>query len=111
LVRSNFIGLMKAMGATNWSIRKIFLNQMGWLIVRGMIIGNSIGLGLCIIQKKWGVIQLDPEVYYLDLVPVSLNVTYVLILNACTLIVCLSALLIPSIVITRMNPVKSIKFN
>jgi lipoprotein-releasing system permease protein len=111
LMKSNFIGLMKAMGATNWSIRKIFLNQAGWLIVRGMIIGNAIGLGLCIIQKKWGLIKLDPEVYYLDQVPVSLNLAYVLILNACTLVVCLGALLIPSVAVARMNPVKSIKFN
>jgi lipoprotein-releasing system permease protein len=76
-----------------------------------MIIGNAIGLGLCIIQKKWGLIKLDPEVYYLDQVPVSLNLAYVLILNACTLIVCLGALLIPSVAVARMNPVKSIKFN
>lgn len=110
-VKSNFIGLMKTMGATDWSIRKIFLYQAGRLILRGMIIGNSIGLSLCLIQKKSGLIRLDPEIYYLDQVPVSINLEHVVLLNAITLIVCLGALLIPSIVITKMNPVRSIKFN
>jgi lipoprotein-releasing system permease protein len=111
LVRSNFIGLMKALGAQDWSIRKIFLYQAGWLILRGMVIGNIVGLGLCFIQKQTGLIKLDPEVYYLDSVPVSLNLIPVLLLNVGTLLVCLSALIIPSIVIMRVSPVKAIRFN
>jgi lipoprotein-releasing system permease protein len=111
LVRSNFIGLMKAMGATNWSIRKIFLYQAGWLILRGMVIGNVVGLGWCLLQSKLGFMKLDPTVYYLDKVPVSIDLTYILLLNLGTLVVCLSALIIPSMVISRVDPVKSIKFN
>lgn len=111
LIRTNFIGMMKTMGATNWSIRKIFLIQAGFLIGRGMLWGNIIGLGICFIQKYFGVFTLNPEVYYLSEVPIEINFMYWLILNVATLVVCLSALIIPSIVITRINPVKAIKFN
>ncbi len=111
LVKSNFIGLMKAMGATNWKIRKVFLYQAGFLILRGMIIGNIVGLALCFGQNYFGVFRLNPEIYYIEKVPIELNFFSILILNIGTLIVCLSALIIPSIVISRVNPVKAIKFN
>lgn len=111
LVRTNFIGMMKAMGATNWSIRKIFLIQAGFLILRGMFWGNVIGLGLCGIQYFFGVIKLNPEVYYLHQVPVEVSFLSWALLNAGTLIVCLTALIIPSIVITRISPIKAIRFN
>ncbi|PHR22010.1 MAG: hypothetical protein COA38_18570 [Fluviicola sp.] len=111
LIRSNFIGMMKAMGATNWSIRKIFLIQAGFLIGRGMLWGNLIGLGICLSQKYFGLIPLDSEVYYLSQVPIEINIWHWALLNIGTLFVCLSALIIPSMVITRINPVKAIKFN
>ncbi len=111
LIRSNFIGMMKAMGATNWSIRKIFLIQAGFLIGRGMFWGNLIGLAICLAQKYLGLIPLDPEVYYLSQVPIEINVWHWILLNIGTLVVCLSALIIPSMVIARINPVKAIKFN
>lgn len=111
LIRSNFIGMMKAMGATNWSIRKIFLIQAGFLISRGMLWGNIIGLSVCFIQKYTGVFTLNPEVYYLTQVPIELNFIHWVILNAATLGICIASLIIPSIVITRIKPVKSIKFN
>lgn len=111
LIRSNFIGMMKAMGATNWSIRKIFLIQAGFLIGRGMLWGNLIGLAICLAQKYLGLIPLDPQVYYLSQVPIEINVWHWILLNVGTLVVCLSALIIPSMVIARINPVKAIKFN
>ena len=111
LIRSNFIGMMKAMGATNWSIRKIFLIQAGFLIGRGMLWGNIIGLAICLGQQYFGFIPLDPEVYYLSQVPIEINVWHWILLNVGTLVVCLSALIIPSMVIARINPVKAIKFN
>lgn len=111
LVKTNFIGMMKALGATNWSIRKIFLYQAGFLILRGMFWGNVIGIGLCVLQKYFHLIQLNPEVYYLNAVPVDLNIFAILILNAATLAVCILALIIPSYVITRISPVKAIRFN
>lgn len=111
LVRTNFIGMMKAMGANNWMIRKVFLIQAGFLILRGMIIGNVIGLGLCGIQYFFGVFTLNPEVYYLSKVPVEINLLSWITLNVATLVICLSALIIPSIVITRIRPIKAIRFN
>lgn len=111
LVRSNFIGMLKAMGATNWMIRKIFLIQAGMLITRGIVIGNAIGLAFIGIQYWLSPLSLNPEVYYLDKVPVELTLLAWLALNAGTLIVCVSALLIPSYAITKISPVKAIRFN
>ena len=111
LIRSNFIGMMKAMGATNWSIRKIFLIQATFLISRGMLWGNVIGVGLCLLQKYFGIFKLNPEVYYLSQVPIELTFSHWLILNLGTLLVCVIALIIPSVVITRIDPVKAIKFD
>jgi lipoprotein-releasing system permease protein len=111
LVKSNFVGVMKAMGASDWTIRKVFLWQAGFLIVRGMLIGNAIGLGICGLQYFFGLIHLNPEVYYLDKVPIELSFTSWALLNLATLIVCVSALIIPSVVITRIQPAKSIRFH
>jgi lipoprotein-releasing system permease protein len=111
LVRSNFIGIMKAMGASDWSIRKIFLHQATWLILRGIAIGNIVGIVLCLLQHHFRIIRLDPAVYYLDSVPVEINWWHILLLNVGTLVVCVMALIIPSVVITRIEPAKSIRFN
>jgi lipoprotein-releasing system permease protein len=111
LVKTNFIGILKAMGANNWEIRKIFLIQSTFLIIRGMIWGNVIGLGLCAIQHYFGIFSLNPEVYYLDKVPIDLDFSHWLLLNIGTLIVCVTALIVPSVVITRINPIKAIRFN
>ncbi len=111
LVRSNFIGLMKGMGATNWQIRKVFLYQAAFLILRGMIIGNLVGVGLCYLQSSFGIVSLNPEVYYLDSVPVELNLLAWGILNVSTLLICVLSLIIPSYAITRISPSKAIKFN
>ena len=111
VVRTNFIGMMKAIGASNWAIRKVFLIQAGFLIVRGMFWGNLIGVGFCILQKYTGIVSLNPEVYYLSQVPIELNIWQLLFLNLGTLLVCLIALIIPSYVVTRINPVKAIRFD
>ena len=111
LVRTSFIGTLKALGASNWSIRKIFLYQAGGLILRGMLIGNIIGVGLCALQYYFKPFKLNPEVYYLDSVPIEFTWTSWIFLNCATLVICLSALIIPSLLITRIQPVKAIKFN
>ncbi len=111
LIRSNFIGMLKAMGATNWSIRKIFLIQAAFLISRGMFWGNIIGLSICFIQSYFGVFKLNAEVYYLSKVPIELTFSHWAILNIGTLVICILALILPSIVITRISPVKAIKFD
>jgi len=111
VIRTQFIGLMKAMGAKNKTIRRIFLMQAGYSIGRGMLIGNVFGISLFAIQKYTHVLTLNPEVYYLDSVPVELNLLHFLLLNAGTFLVCMTALLLPSMVITGIRPVRAIKFN
>ena len=111
VVRSNFIGIMKALGANNWSIRKIFLYQTASIILKGMFIGNLIGLILCWIQYYFQIIKLDATVYYLSEVPIELSIVDVLLINIITFLVCMISLLLPSMVISRISPSKSIKFN
>jgi len=110
LVRTNFIGIFKSMGATNWSIRKVFLVHFGRLIVKGMIWGNGIGFGLCLLQYYFKIIPLDPKIYYLTTVPITINWWMVIGLNVLTLVICLSALIIPSYLISKISPSKSIRF-
>lgn len=111
LVRTHFIGLMKAIGATNAFIRKIFIQQVAIMMFKALLWGNLIGVGLAVLQERFKLIRLNPEVYYLDAVPVQLNFTYILILNVATLIICLAALLIPTRFISRISPIKSLKFS
>lgn len=111
LIKTPFIGMMKAMGATNWTIRKIFLIQVTYLILRGMFWGNLVGIGLCLLQEYFEIIPLNPEVYYLNAVPIELSLSSILWVNGLTLVVCLAAMLIPSFVISKISPSKSIKFN
>lgn len=110
IVRTNFIGIFKALGATNWNIREIFIIQAASLILKGMFWGNVIGIGFCYLQQTTGILSLDPKVYYLDQVPISINWWTILGLNVLTLTICLLALLIPSVVITRIRPSKAIRF-
>jgi len=110
LVKTQFIGMMKAMGSVNWQIRKIFLYQAFFIIGKGMIWGNAIGIGICFLQAKFGILSLNPEVYYLDKVPIDITWWHVLLLNIVTLIICLVAMIGPSALISRVNPTKAIKF-
>ncbi len=110
LERTQMIGILKALGDTNWHIRKIFLYQATYLIIKGLIWGNVIGLGLLFIQKYFGVVSLDPETYYVDKVPVYLNIGYILLLNLGVIVLSYMMLLIPSYFITKISPVKAIKF-
>lgn len=111
LERTNMIGTLKALGSRNGSIRKIFLYTSAYLIGRGILWGNLIAIGLCLIQKYTGVITLSQESYYVSHVPVNLDILQILILNAGTTIVCLLMLIIPSYIITRISPVKAIRFS
>jgi len=110
LERVQMVGILKALGSSNWSIRKIFLFNASYLILRGLFWGNIIGLGLLLIQKYFKIISLDPESYYVATVPVAINFTSILLLNLGTLLLCFLMLIIPSIIISRISPVKSIKF-
>lgn len=111
LERTQMIGILKAIGANNWTIRKIFLYNALYLIVRGLFYGNAIGIGLVVFQHYFGIIQLNPENYYVNEAPVYLNWTYIIVLNIGTILICLLVLLIPSYIITKISPIKAIKFD
>ncbi len=111
LERSQMIGILKALGADNWSVRKIFLYNALYLIGKGLLWGNLIGISLLLIQQYFGIIQLNPENYYVDQAPVYLNWGYILLLNLLTVTVCFLVLLIPSYIITKISPVKAIRFD
>jgi lipoprotein-releasing system permease protein len=111
VVRTNLIGILKAMGATNWSIRKIFLYQAAYLIIKGLFYGNLIGISLCWLQSTFGIISLDPEIYYIEKVPIELTFFSWLIINVITFFVCIVSLILPSFVVTRISPTKAIRFN
>lgn len=111
LERTQMIGILKALGSNNWSIRKVFLYNATYLIGLGLFWGNLIGLGMLLVQKYLGLVPLNPEVYYVSEAPVYLNLDYVLLLNLGTFIVCLLMLLIPSVIITKISPVKAMRFD
>lgn len=111
ITKTSLIGLLKAIGTTNWTIRKIFLYQAVFIILKGMVIGNVIGIGLCLLQQHFTLIPLNPEVYYLNAVPVELNFWHILLLNIGTLILCTLMLILPSYVITKISPIKALKFD
>ncbi len=111
LERSTMIGVLKALGSPNWSIRKVFLYLSVFLTSRGMLWGNVIGIVLLLIQKLFHVIQLNPESYYVDVVPVNINILHILLLNIGSIIVTTLMLLIPSYLVSKISPDKSIRFD
>jgi len=111
LERTQMIGILKALGANNWNIRKIFLYNASYLIVRGLLFGNIIAIGLLLIQKYFGLIKLNPENYYVNVAPVDINPLHIIVLNVGTILICFMVLLIPSYIITKISPVKAIRFD
>ncbi len=110
LERVQMIGILKALGSSNSSIRKIFLYNASYLILKGLFWGNLIGLSIIGMQHFFKLITLNPETYYVSIMPVHISVGAVLALNIGTLILCFLMLIIPSYIITKINPSKSIKF-
>ena len=111
LERTQMIGILKALGSSNWSIRKIFLYNATYLICSGLFWGNVIGLSLLFIQKQFSVLKFpDPEQYYVSIIPVHIGLDYIILLNIGTFIACFLMLMIPSIIITKISPVKAIRF-
>lgn len=110
LERTQMIGLFKALGSNNWTIRKVFLYNASYLILLGLFWGNLIGLSLLFAQKYFGLFPLNPEVYYVTQAPVYINWGYILALNAGTFLLCMVMLLVPSIVITKISPVKAMRY-
>ena len=110
LERTRFIGVMKAMGATNSQLRSVFLYLSAMIVVRGLFMGNVIALALLFIQKVTGIVALDPESYYLARVPVYFPVWGIVLVNVITLVVCVLVLIVPTHVVSRIQPARSIRF-
>jgi lipoprotein-releasing system permease protein len=111
LDRTNMIGILKAIGTGNKSIKNIFLYQSAFLMVKALFWGNIIGLGICWIQDYFKVLKLDQTSYFIDYAPIDFNLFHIIILNIGTLVITMIILLLPSIIISNINPVKTIRFN
>lgn len=110
LERTRFIGVMKAMGATNSQLRSVFLYLSAMIVVRGLLFGNIIAFALLFIQHATGIVALDPESYYLARVPVYFPVWGIVLVNVITLVVCVLVLIVPTHVVSRIHPARSIRF-
>ena len=110
LERTQLIGILKALGSPNKTIQKIFLYNAGYIILKGLFWGNLIGLGLIALQHFFGLVTLDPVHYYVKSAPVFITFSHVLLLNLGTLITCILVLWIPSMIISKIAPIKAIKF-
>ena len=108
--KTSTIGLLKAMGASDRFVRKVFLYRSVRILLIGMVIGNVIGIGFCLLQQYTGLIHLNPETYYLSAVPIELHLTTVAMLNLGTFLLWMLMLLIPTSIINRIRPSKSIRF-
>ncbi|UCE93731.1 MAG: ABC transporter permease [Flavobacteriaceae bacterium] len=111
LERTQMIGILKALGNHNWSIRKIFLYNASFLIAKGLFWGNLIGVGLLLSQKYFGIIKLNPETYYVNQAPVYLGIPALIYINIGTLLLCFLMLIVPSYIVSKISPVKAIKFD
>jgi len=111
LEKTNMIGVLKALGANNRSVRKIFLYNAAFIIVRGLFIGNLLGISIALLQKHFHLIKLNQESYYVSSVPIQLDFLPIVLLNVGTLVICLLFMLIPSHVIARISPVKAIRWD
>lgn len=110
LERTNFIGVMKALGATNRSMRHVFLYFAAFIVGRGLLWGNVLGIGLVVLQYYFNIVHLDPATYYVDAVPVLFNAGYILAINAATAFISVFVLILPSLLVSRIHPAKSIRF-
>ncbi|NJK96948.1 MAG: ABC transporter permease [Bacteroidales bacterium] len=111
LERTNMIGLLKSIGADNVFIGRIFLVQSAFLIGKGLIWGNLIGIAVCLLQFHFHLIPLDQGSYFLDSVPINLNIFHILLLNIGTAVLIMSILIIPSLIISRITPENTLRFN
>lgn len=110
LERTTMIGILKALGASNRTVRHTFLWFATFIVAKGLIIGDLVGIGLVILQKYTGLVKLDPTTYYISTVPVELNIVYVLLLNLMTLLVSVVVLVAPSYLISHIHPAKSMRY-
>ena len=110
LERTKLIGILKAIGQNNWSVRKVFLYNASYIIGKGLFWGNLLGIGLCLLQKYFHLISLNPSTYYMNTVPIHLAFSDVLLLNFGAMLSCILMLIIPTYLITKITPIKAIRF-
>ena len=111
LERVQMIGTLKALGAHNFSVRKIFIYVAAFLMGRGLLIGNFIGIGLCMLQYFTHFIHLDQQSYYIAYIPIKLTIQNILLLNGGTLLTCILMMLLPTFIITKITPLQALRFN
>ncbi len=111
LERVHMIGVLKALGSNNWQIRKIFVEQAAHIMIKGLLIGNAIGLLLCFLQKEFEFIKLREEDYYLAVAPIDVNFWLILGINIGTLIISVLFLVLPSYFVSRISPTEAIRFS
>lgn len=108
--RTNSIGVLKTLGASNGQIRAVFINYTLLIMIPGLLIGNAIGIGLLALQKIFGIIKLNPENYYVSVVPVELNILHILAISIGILLISAIALILPSYLISKISPVKAVNY-
>jgi lipoprotein-releasing system permease protein len=111
LERTRMIGVLKALGATNSAVRGIFLLDAAYILGAGILLGDVLGVLLALAQQQWGIVTLPLESYYVSAVPVDLQWRSLLVLNVGTLVVCVAAMLLPSMLVSRIAPVRAIRFD
>lgn len=109
--RTNMIGILKSLGSKNKSLRKIFLYNASYLIAKGLFYGNIFGLLLCFLQKYFKIIKLPVETYYVTAIPINLNIFHILSINAGAFIICFFMLILPSMIVAKISPIKTIRYN
>jgi len=111
LERSNMIGILKALGSTDNIVSRIFLNMAAYIIVVGLLIGNILGIGIALLQKHFQIVKLDQTSYYMSSIPIELNLTDLVWINLLSFAICMIILLIPARIVSRISPVKTIRFD
>jgi len=110
LEKSKFIGILKAIGATNWNIRRIFLYNSLYIVLNGLLWGNLFAVGFSLLQRKFNIISLDETIYFMNSVPIKIELLPFLLINIGTIVICYLILIVPSIIIAKISPAKSIRF-
>ncbi len=111
LERTQMIGVLKALGSNNWQIRRIFIRQAAHVLVKGLVLGNLIGVSLCLLQRKFEFVKLREEEYYLAVAPIDFHLGVIVLINVGTVLVTVLFLILPSYFISRISPTQAIRFN
>lgn len=111
LERTNLVGILKALGSANACVRNIFMNISLQLLIKGLIIGNIIGIGLCLLQLQFGFATLNSKIYYLEFVPVNLSLIHIVFINIGTALTCFLMMFLPTLILNKITPIKAIRFS